>query len=335
MACWTSSRGSCGRASSSPEPVSLPTEFARIGRHFRPLAGSGALDLADDAAVFAPPVGRELVIAADAMVEGVHFLPDDPPDLIGRKLLRTNLSDLAAMGAVPLGYLMTVSTPKATPETWFAGFAAGLASDQAEFGITLLGGDTTSTPGPISLSLTILGTVSPGCALRRNGAREGDGVWVTGTIGDGALGLLAATGRLADASGFLAGRYRLPQPRLGLALHGIARAAMDVSDGLVQDLGHICRASGVGAVIHAGDVPLSGAARMADRLDLCLTGGDDYELLMAVPPDREDALRDAARAAGVGVTRIGTFLAGDADVTVLDRDGVAMDFAVGGWSHFA
>ena len=140
----------------------LPPEFALIARHFRPLAGAGALALADDAAVFAPPPGRELVVSADAMVAGVHFLPDDPPALIGRRLLRTNLSDLAAMGAVPLGYLMTVSVPRETPDAWFAGFAAGLAADQAEFGIALLGGDSTATPGPVSLSLTVLGHVAPG-----------------------------------------------------------------------------------------------------------------------------------------------------------------------------
>src|ERR1051326_5667085 len=160
----------------------LPPEFALIARHFRPLAGPGSLDLQDDAAVLAPPAGRELVLTADAMVGGVHFLPGDPPDLVGRKLLRVNLSDLAAKGATPLGYLLTVSTPRDTPESWFAGFTAGLAQDQAEFNVTLLGGDTTSTPGPISLSLTMLGQVAPGMAVHRRGARDGDGIWVTGTI---------------------------------------------------------------------------------------------------------------------------------------------------------
>ncbi len=314
----------------------LPEEFARIARHFRPLAGAGALALADDAAVFTPPPGRELVIAADAMVAGVHFLPDDPPELVGRKLLRTNLSDLAAMGAAPLGYLMTVSVPRATPDVWFAGFAAGLAADQREFGITLLGGDTTSTSGPVSLSLTILGTVAPGTALRRSGARPGDGIWVSGTIGDGALGLLAATGRLDDPTGHLAGRYRLPQPRLalGMRLHGIAHAAMDVSDGLVQDLGHLCRESGLGAELDAAAVPLSAPARAAGMLELCLTGGDDYELLLAVPPEAEAALAASALATGVPVTRIGGFTAGQG-VSVRDAAGTPMPVAKGGWSHFA
>src|SRR6201986_3149356 len=161
----------------------LPAEFALIARHFRPLAGPGALDLRDDAAIMTPPSGRELVLTADAMVAGVHFLPDDPPDLIGRKLLRVNLSDLAAKGATPLAYLMTVSAPKDTPDAWFAGFAAGLAQDQMQFGVSLLGGDTTSTPGPLSLSLTILGHVAPGTAVHRMGAGAGDSIWVTGTIG--------------------------------------------------------------------------------------------------------------------------------------------------------
>jgi thiamine-monophosphate kinase len=314
----------------------LPAEFALIARHFRPLAGPGALDLQDDAAVLAPPPGRDLVLTADAMVAGVHFLPDDPPDLVGRKLLRVNLSDLAAKGATPLGYLMTVSTPRTTPDEWFAGFAAGLAHDQKEYGVTLLGGDTTSTPGPISLSLTIIGHVAPGQALHRAGARPGDGIWVTGTIGDGALGLAAARGKIQDPGGHLLSRYRLPQPRVGLAIAGIASAGMDVSDGLVQDLGHLCRAGDIAAEIDAGLVPLSDAARRAgpEWLVTCLTGGDDYELLLAVPPAREVAIEQAARAAGMAVTRIGSFRAGPARVMVRRTDGEPMTLATGGWSHF-
>ena len=241
----------------------LPAEFSLIARHFRPLAGPGAMDLTDDAAVLTPPPGRQLVLTADAMVAGVHFLPDDPPDLVGRKLLRVNLSDLAAKGAVPLGYLMTVSTPRDTPEAWFAGFAAGLAQDQATYRVTLLGGDTTSTPGPISLSLTILGHVAPDTAVHRFGAQDGDEIWVTGTIGDGALGLAVARGRLIDPTGFLLSRYRLPQPRVGIALAGIASAGMDVSDGLVQDLGHICRASSA----------VGGAVRREGAAVGCRSGG--------------------------------------------------------------
>jgi thiamine-monophosphate kinase len=314
----------------------LPAEFALIARHFRPLAGAGALDLQDDAAVLLPPPGRELVLTCDAMVAGVHFLADDPPDLVGRKLLRVNLSDLAAKGATPIGYLMTVSTPRDTPDAWFADFSAGLKQDQSKYGITLLGGDTTSTPGPISLSLTAIGHVAPGRAVHRAGAAPGDGIWVTGTIGDGALGLAVARGEISDPTGHLLSRYRLPRPRVGVAIAGVASAGMDISDGLVQDLGHICRASSAAAEIDAGLVPLSNPARSAgpDWLATCLTGGDDYELLLAVPPAKESTLRQVAQAAGVAVTRIGVFRSGPPEVMVLGSSGTPMSLDRGGWSHF-
>ena len=312
--------------------MSVPGEFRRIG-HFRRLAAPGALGLLDDAAVFAPPPGRELVVSADTIVQGVHFLPDDPVETLGRKLLRVNLSDLAAMGAVPLHYLLTVSVPRETEDDWFAAFAAGLALDQAAFGVSLLGGDTTSTPGPITLSATIIGHVSPGCALRRTGAQAGDELWVTGTVGDGALGLLALRGELADAHGVLADRYRLPRPRLGLALHGIVSAAMDVSDGLVQDSGHLARAAGLAVTIEAARVPLSDAARKAGRLNACLTGGDDYELLLAVPPTSAAALQAECKRSGLPVTAIGRFAPG-AETTVTDEYGLPTPNLEPGWSHF-
>lgn len=319
--------------------MSLPPEFSLIARHFLPLAGQGALALSDDAAVIDTPSGQ-LVLAADAMVAGVHFLPDDPPETIGRKLLRVNLSDLAAMGAAPLGYLMTVALPKGTTPEWLEAFAAGLAADQAEFGLAVLGGDTVSTPGPVTLSLTILGTVPPGQALLRKGARAGDEIWVSGTIGDGALGLRAARGTLAD-DGFLAGRYRLPQPRLALgqALRGVARAAMDVSDGLVQDCGHLCRLAACGAEIEAAAVPLSDGARAALAADpallpLILTGGDDYELLFAAAPEDAACVLEAGRVSRTPVTRVGRFTAGAPDVRVLGPNGSEMSLPRGGWSHF-
>jgi thiamine-monophosphate kinase len=324
-----------------------PAEFALIARHFRPLAAAtpGALALSDDAALLDPPAGRTLVLAADAMVAGVHFLPDDPPATIGRKLLRVNLSDLAAMGATPLGYLMTTALAKETGDAWLAAFSAGLAEDQALFGCGLLGGDTVSTTGPVTLSLTIIGSVAVGAALRRNGARAGDELWVSGTIGDGALGLLALTGRLGAVSDVartaLAARYRLPEPRLtlGAALAGIATACMDVSDGLVQDVGHLARAAGLAAAIEAADVPLSAAARQAVAADAsllarCLSGGDDYELVFAAPPEKADAVIATAEAARTAVRRIGRFTAGQG-VHVTGPDGAAMPFARGGWSHVA
>ena len=325
--------------------VALPAEFGFIARHFRPLAGPGALGLSDDAAAFAPPAGRLLVVAADAMVEGVHFLADDPAETVGRKLLRVNLSDLAAMGAAPLGYLLTLALPRSKGEDWFEGFCAGLAADQSEFGLRLLGGDTTALPaespdGPLVLSLTILGHAAPGQLLRRGGGGDGDGLWVTGTIGDAALGLAVLQGRLGG-DGFLADRYRLPRPRLGFAqgLHGIASAAIDVSDGLVQDCGHICRESRLDAEIAAGLVPVSGQALRAgaDWLERRLTGGDDYELLLAVPPANEAALRELSRRSGVAVTRIGALRSSragtDAGVRVLGSDGAELVLGGTGWSH--
>ncbi len=315
----------------------LPPEFDRIARHFAPLAGPAGLGLTDDAACLTPPPGEDLVLSVDAMVAGVHFLADDPPDLVARKLLRVNLSDLAAKGARPLGYLLTVSVPADTDDAWFAGFARGLEHDQRAFGLSLLGGDTTRTSGPVSLSATVIGCVRHGGMVRRAGAQPGDGIFVTGSIGDGALGLLAAQGQLADPDGWLADRYRLPQPRLGIVDAGCVRAAMDVSDGLVQDLGHLCRAGGVGAEIEADLVPCSSAARGlgAGWLEARLTGGDDYELLLAVTPDMQVALAARAAAAGVALTRIGAFGHAGASPTVVVRHGGSeLALRSAGWSHF-
>ena len=304
----------------------LPAEFGLIARHFAPLAGPGALGLLDDAAVIPGPAGTDLVLAADAMVAGVHFLPDDPPETIGRKLLRVNLSDLAAMGAAPLGYLLTLALPPGTAEAWVAAFAAGLAEDQARFGLHVLGGDTVSTPGPLALSLTILGSVPAGAAIRRQGARPGDDIWISGRIGDGWLGLRAARGDWPDPGGVLARRYRLPEPRLdtGIALRGVARAMMDVSDGLLQDLSHLCRAAGCAAVVEAALIPVSDASAPVAAL---ATGGDDYELLLAAAPE------DAPRCAALGLTRIGRFVAGAPGVALLDEAGADITPARLGWSH--
>ncbi len=312
--------------------MSLPPEFSLIARHFRPLAGEGALGLLDDAALLTPAPGEQIVLSADAMVAGVHFLPEDPPETIGRKLLRVNLSDLAAMGARPLGYLMTIALTPATDEAWLAAFVAGLAEDQREFGVQVLGGDTVSTPGPLTLSLTILGSVPAGAALRRVGARPGDDVWVSGCIGDGYLGLRSARGEMDDPGGYLAGRYRLPTPRLALgqALRGLARACLDVSDGLLQDLSHLCRAGGCAAEVVGPLVPVS---RMDVPLTALVTGGDDYELLFAAAPEGRAAVEEAGRMARTPVTRIGRFTAGAPRVTILDAQGHDITPAKLGWSH--
>jgi thiamine-monophosphate kinase len=318
-------------------------EFGRIRQFLAPLAAgaTGALSLSDDAALIDVPPGAELVVTADALIEGVHFLPDDPPDLVARKLLRCNLSDLAAMGAVPLAYLMTMALPARCDDGWVERFTRGLAADQAEFGVHLLGGDSVSTPGPISLSVTAFGRVVVGTAVRRSGARPGDIIYVSGTIGDGALGLLAATGRLVGLDpverDYLADRYRLPRPRvtLGPALVGLASAMMDISDGLVGDLDHLAAASGVAAVIEAASVPLSSAAASilaedVGRIETVLTGGDDYELLFTAAPDADIAGRAAS--VGVQVTAIGRIGAG-AGVQVLDRDGAAVTLSRRGFQH--
>ncbi|NNM57417.1 thiamine-phosphate kinase [Acidocella sp.] len=308
-------------------------EFSRIAKYFAPLAGEEGRGLTDDAAVLVPPPGRELVLTVDQMLEDVHFLPGDDPALIARKLLRRNLSDLAAMGAVPLGYLLTTALPDGVGEDWLAGFSQGLAQDQKIFNIKLFGGDSSSSRGKISLSATLIGHVAPGAALSRNGARAGDGIWVSGTIGDAALGLQARLGRLADPSGFLTARSLVPEPRVGLALAGVVSAAIDISDGLVQDLGHMCKGAGLSAVIRAGLVPVSPAAAACGEaaLEARLTGGDDYELLLAVPPGQGEALKAAC--GDLPVTKIGMFQAG-AGVHVLNDSGAMMQFTRPGWRHF-
>ena len=325
-----------------------PTEFEIIARYFAPLAAGapGAASLGDDVAVVALGNGEELVVKTDAIVAGLHFTGDEPARLIARKLLRVNLSDLAAKGARPLGYLVTAILPRDVEEDWIADFAAGLAEDQRQYGLPLLGGDTTSTPGPLTLSVTALGAAARGRTPRRGDAKAGDCILVSGTIGDGALGLKVVRGQLnnlpAPMARFLRDRYQLPEPRLtvGRALveSGIVRAAMDISDGLVADLGHVAQQSGLGAEIFWDRIPLSAAARAALELqpelrEKILGGGDDYELLITV------ADRDAARAievaakAGVTLTAIGAMRSGSG-VSVRGEDGAAIAVPQPGFRHF-
>lgn len=326
--------------------VARSGEFELIARYLAPLAAAAplAFGLTDDAALLAPAAGEQVVLTKDCMVAGVHFLDADGPEVIARKLLRTNLSDLAAMGATPRGYLLGLVLPRDVDEAWIAGFAAGLARDQQEFGVTLLGGDTTATSGPTVLSLTALGVVAEGCVLRRNGARVGDLLYVSGTIGDATLALHLKLGKVFGVDpavrAALNARLDLPLPRvdLGRRLVGIATAALDISDGLVQDVGHIARASGVAIEIAAADVPLSPEAAevIGDEPGLfldCLAGGDDYELAFTAPADRGTEVLAAAAAAGVAVACIGRVVAG-LGVTVRDRQGGIVELARSGYRHF-
>lgn len=323
-------------------------EHDLIARYFRPLAGDpGALGLIDDAALLAAS-DQDLVITVDAVVEGVHFLKDDPPDSVARKALRVNLSDLAAKGATPAGFVLTLALREAG-DAWLAPFARALGEDAALFGCPLLGGDTVSTPGPLMISITAFGHVAAGQMVRRDRARAGDCVVVTGTIGDAALGLdLLQNGRVAgvlkdDAEGraMLAGRYRVPQPRMALAeaVRDHASAAMDISDGLAGDLAKLCAASGVSATIDAAAIPLSAAASRvlaagAADFETLVAGGDDYELLCAIPEERVAAFAAAARRAGLAATAIGRITQGVGPVIFNDKTGRPIALRHLSFSHF-
>ena len=319
-------------------------EFGRIREIFAPLAGLGSLDLTDDAALLDCPPGYHLVVTVDQAVEGVHFLPDDPPALVGKKLMRRNLSDLAAMGATPRHYLVTSALPEARDDDWVRRFAEGLAEDQHRYGLALLGGDSTSTQGPATLTLTAIGHVATGQEIRRKGARPGDRVWVSGTIGDAFLGLRALRGeypKLApEHRDALSSRFRLPEPRcqLGPALIGIAHAMIDVSDGLIADLGHVCETSGVGATVVLANVPLSPVAQALvaedeELLAVLATGGDDYELLFAAPPEADDEIASLSRGLGLPITEIGEIEA-SGGVRIVDAAGREVPVAKAGWQHF-
>ncbi|CAN0376581.1 unnamed protein product, partial [Phaeothamnion confervicola] len=290
---------------------------------------------------------HDLVLTADAIVGGVHFFADDPADAIARKALRVNLSDLAAKGAQPAGCLLSLALPKSANEAWLQRFARGLGADTKRYGCPLIGGDTVWTPGPLMVSVAAFGTVPSGTMVQRAGARVGDHVFVTGSIGDAALGL-ALRGSKARSRWRLAARlrrhlldrYLLPQPRNALAevLRVHASAAMDVSDGLAGDLAKLCRASGVAAQIDVARVPLSAAAQAvlaADgkRIETILTGGDDYEVVGTVRPGKLAAFRTATRATGVSVTEIGRIVSGQG-ARFLDARGRPLRFAHASFSHF-
>ena len=323
-------------------------EDSLIARYFRPLATEpGAFDLTDDAAILRA-LGEDIVVTTDAIVEGVHFLPNDPSDTVAQKALRVNLSDLAAKGATPAGFVLTLAL-RTADDTWLTPFARGLKVDASRFSCPLLGGDTVSTAGPLMISITAFGRVGPGKMVRRSGAKPGDRVVVTGTIGDAVLGLdILRGGRVATAlagdntaSEMLVGRYRVPQPktRLASAVRDHAHAAMDVSDGLAGDLAKLCATSGVSAVIDLPSIPLSPAAAAALAgggvgMEALITGGDDYEILCAIPEDSFEAFARAANSAGVTISSIGTVIAGAAAPQFLDAQGREVPLSRPAYSHF-
>ena len=318
-------------------------EFDLIARYFTwpPETRTGiVLGVGDDCALLAPAPGQQLAVSTDTLVEGRHFLSTVPPERLGHKALAVNLSDLAACGARPLAFTLALSMPR-VDEAFLAGLARGMRALAQRAGIALVGGDTTA--GPLALTVTVFGEVPPGAALLRSGASPGDTVWVSGTLGDARLALEAFRGTLSlGTEAFEAARRAMEQPEprleLGLALRGVASSAIDISDGLLGDLGHILERSRVGAQLRLEALPrsthLASQPEPVQRSCL-LAGGDDYELLFTAPAQAEAAVRDAGAHAGVPVTAVGRIVAGSG-LHVLDGQGspVALD-NLGGFDHFS
>jgi thiamine-monophosphate kinase len=325
-------------------------EFAIIARYFAPLATNpAALGLLDDAAVLSIPEGQELVATCDTIIAGVHFLTNDPPDTVGYKALSVSLSDLAAKGARPYVYLLSVALPDLPKPPWLEAFVMGLQMAQERSGIELVGGDTCATLGPLTITVTAIGMLPQGESVLRRGAMGGDRLYVSGTIGDAALGLklLRAPwlevewGLSPDEGAFLVDRYRCPSARTALALplRQCARAAIDVSDGLVGDTAKLCTASGVSATIEAARVPLSSPAAKAvakkrELLAELITAGDDYEIVAAMEASHASGFEKEAQDHGVTVTAIGEVVAGSGEVTVVDKEGRPLKLDRTGFTHF-
>ncbi len=310
----------------------MPSEFELIARYFTRGTTHTTLGVGDDGALIAPTPGCELVISTDMLVEGTHFLPDTDPQDLGWKTLAVNVSDMAAMGARPRWATLAIALPHAD-EAWIAAFAQGVFACADEFGIDLIGGDTTR--GPRNFCVTIFGEVASGKALRRSGARAGDDVWVSGKPGQAALGLAHLQGRTALSEPHRAdciAALQRPQPRvaLGLALQGLATAAIDVSDGLLADLGHILEASAVSAQLTIAVPPAPTLER-----DAYLSGGDDYELVFTVPAQARTAVTALATKLALPLTRIGSILAGPrGSIELRDLEGRIVEPPHRGYDHF-
>jgi thiamine-monophosphate kinase len=327
-----------------------PHEFELIQRFFAPLATDpGSLGLSDDASVYTPGPGRELVLTKDMLASNVHFFADDPPEAIAAKALRVNLSDLAAKGAVPTAYLLGLGLADDWSANWLERFCCGLSGDQAAFNVVLVGGDTIRSGAGLQISVTAIGEVPEGTAVRRNGAKPGDILYVSGTIGDAAAGLKdrldpgfsKRLGLPPEETRHILDRYLLPQPRVKLAdaVRTCASAAMDVSDGVLADAARLAKASAVDVIIDLEAIPLSPALRHIADVDeaqflSCLNGGDDYEILACVPPDLCTSFVRLALGQGCQVTPIGKVAAGQGELTV-SQNGEPVDRAVlGGFRHF-
>ena len=317
------------------------SEFELIARYFdRPQAPDNVVKLGvgDDCALLAPPPGQTLAISTDMLVEGRHFFAGADPEKLGHKALAVNLSDLAAMGAKPMAFTLALSLPSAD-ENWLAGFARGLFALADAEGIRLIGGDTTR--GPLNLCITVMGSVPVDEALRRDAAKNGDDLWVSGTLGDARLALEVLQGKLTLTPALLSlaeERLHRPTPRcaLGMALRGIAHAAIDVSDGLLGDLGHLLARSQLGAEIDAASLPAGPAVaqQAAERqTDYMLNGGDDYELCFTAPPEQRDAVLSAAASVNTPVTRIGRLKLGTG-IQILDTAGKSLPFTSQSFDHF-
>lgn len=316
------------------------SEFELIQRHFTRSAPDAVLGVGDDCALLQPSAGMQLAVSTDTLVADVHFFAAADPQQLGWKCLAVNLSDLAAMGATPRWATLALTLPE-VDDDWLAAFATGLYRCADQFGVSLVGGDTTR--GALSITLTVLGEVPPHQALRRDGARPGDEIWVSGTLGDAALALLVLQGRAnltrADLA-TLAARLHTPTPRveLGLALRGLASSAIDVSDGLLADLGHILTRSGVGAIVEYTHLPLGEIVHdyaAHPEFDACvLSGGDDYELCFTAPVAHRQALSEIAARLGVRLTAIGCIRA-EPGLIVRDAQGQALDMHHTGHDHFS